>query len=177
MHGSSSVPGYLTIKEAAAMLGLSASRVYEYVEDGRLPSVRAAHIILIPVDKVRDFKPGIAGRPRQRPLRWRTSPENNYLFSTSITVRVRAGQDEKLTKRLEEIRKKDQHLFPGTIARFIIRSSTLPEQLEILFVWRGTVAPDEATHSEALAEFYKGFADVLDWDTAQHSRGYILMHT
>ena len=66
------------------MLGLSPSRVYEYVEDGRLSSVRVAHMILIPVDEIKNFKPGIAGRPRKSLLRWRTSPPNNELLETSI---------------------------------------------------------------------------------------------
>ena len=82
--GQASVPGYVSIKEAAAMLGLSPGRIYEYVEDGRLSSVRAAHVILIPIEDVENFKPNIAGRPRKSVLRWRISPENNVLFSTSI---------------------------------------------------------------------------------------------
>jgi excisionase family DNA binding protein len=78
-ESQSSVPGYVSIKEAAEMLGLSPSRVYEYVEDGRLSSVRAAHVILIPEEEVKRFKPRIAGRPRKSTLRWRISPENNQL--------------------------------------------------------------------------------------------------
>src|SRR5450755_4233508 len=129
--GQASVPGYVSIKEAAEMLGLSPSRVYEYVEDGRLSSVRAAHVILIPVDEVRNFKPNIAGRPRKSVLRWRISPENNVLFSTSIVVQIKAGTEDLLVKRLEEIRQGDQYLFPGTVARFVIKSATSPEQVEI----------------------------------------------
>jgi len=53
--GQASVPGYVSIKEAAEMLGLSPSRVYEYVEDGRLSSVRAAHVILIPIGDVENL--------------------------------------------------------------------------------------------------------------------------
>ncbi len=67
--GQASVPGYVSIKEAAEILGLSPGRVYEYVEDGRLSSVRAAHVILIPLEEVKNFKPNIAGRPRKSVLR------------------------------------------------------------------------------------------------------------
>src|SRR5215469_12006831 len=139
--GQASVPGYVSIKEAAAMLGLSPGRIYEYVEDGRLSSVRAAHVILIPIEDVENFKPNIAGRPRKSVLRWRISPENNVLFSTSIVLQMRPGRQAELVKRLEKMRQGDEHLFPGTIARFIVRSEKIPEQIEITLIWRSTAMP------------------------------------
>lgn len=175
--GQTSVPGYVSIKEAAEMLGLSPSRVYEYVEDGRLSSVRAAHVILIPLEEVKNFKPNIAGRPRKSALRWRISPENNMLLSTSIVVQIRSGRQVELMKKLEEIRHGDEHQFPGTVARFIIRSETFPGQVEISLLWRSTVLPDEATRGKALEEFRQALADVLDWNTAQYNEGQVLMHT
>src|SRR6266566_4326530 len=171
------VPGYVSIKEAAEMLGLSPSRVYEYVEDGRLSSVRAAHVILIPVEEVKNFKPSIAGRPRKSVLRWRVSPQNNILLSTSIVVQVRTGHQADLMKKLEKIRQGDEYLFPGTVARFIVRSETNPEQVEISLIWRSTFMPEEAAREKALAAFQQALADVLDWDTAQYNNGTVLMHT
>ncbi len=159
------------------MLGLSPSRVYEYVEDGRLSSVRAAHVILIPIEEVQNFKPNIAGRPRKSVLRWRISPENNMLLSTSIVVQIRAGHQDQLMNRLEEIRQSEQHLFPGTVARFIVKSETFPEQVEISLVWRNTVMPDEESRKQGLEQFRKALADVLDWNTAQYNDGTVLMHT
>ncbi|SRR6266496_1781300 len=175
--GQASVPGYVSIKEAAEMLGLSPSRVYEYVEDGRLSSVRAAHIILIPIEEVKNFKPNLAGRPRKSMLRWRISPENNVLLSTSIVVQLRAGRQAELMKRLEEIRYGDEHQFPGTVARFIIRSETFPDQVEISLIWRSTAMPDETIRGKALEAFRRALADVLDWNTAQYNEGQVLMHT
>lgn len=175
--GQASVPGYVSIKEAAEMLGLSPSRVYEYVEDGRLSSVRAAHVILIPVEEVKNFRPAIAGRPRKSVLRWRISPENNMLISTSIVVQIRPGRQDQLIKRLEEIRQEDQHLFPGTVARFIVRSETFPGQVEISLIWRNTAIADDTVRRQALEEFAKTLADVLDWDTARYNDGTVLMHT
>src|SRR5713226_1577555 len=165
--GQASVPGYVSIKEAAEMLGLSPSRVYEYVEDGRLSSVRAAHVILIPVEEVKNFKPNIAGRPRKSVLRWRISPENNVLFSTSIVVQIKADSQDFLLKKLEKIKQGDQYLFPGTVARFIVRSETFPGQVEISLIWRSTAMPNETAREKALADFQQALADVLDWDTAQ----------
>ena len=175
--GQASVPGYVSIKEAAEMLGLSPSRVYEYVEDGRLSSVRAAHVILIPLGEVKNFKPNIAGRPRKSVLRWRISPENNMLLSTSIVVQIRSDRHAELIRKLEEIRQGDKYLFPGTVARSIVRSETLPGQVEILLTWRSSVMPDERTREKALADFQQALADVLDWSTAQYNNGTVLLHT
>jgi hypothetical protein len=38
--------------------------VYAYIEERRLPAVRAAHVIMIPVEEVKKFNPKISGRPR-----------------------------------------------------------------------------------------------------------------
>jgi excisionase family DNA binding protein len=171
------VPGYISIKEAAGMLGLSPSRVYEYVEDGRLSSVRAAHVILIPLEEIKNFKPKLSGRPRRSISRWRISPEENTLLSTTIVVQMRTKQMAVLMKRLEEMKQGEGSLFPGTVARFIIKSETFPGQIEISLVWRRSVAPSEEMREQALEEFRQALADVLDWSTAQYNHGQVLMHT
>src|SRR5215469_12391542 len=97
------MPEYVSIKEAARMLGVSDKRVYAYVEDGRLPAVRAAHVIMIPIEEVKKFQPKISGRPRKNTPAWRTSPEDNKLLTTSIFVLVPEGRREELQRRLEEL--------------------------------------------------------------------------
>jgi excisionase family DNA binding protein len=59
------LPEYVSIKEAAKMLGVSDKRVYTYIEDGRLPAVRAAHVIMISIQEIKKFKPKISGCPRK----------------------------------------------------------------------------------------------------------------
>src|SRR6266567_4975554 len=162
------VPGYISIKEAAGMLGLSPSRVYEYVEDGRLSSVRAAHVILIPLEEVENFKPKLSGRPRRSVPRWRISPKENMLLSTMIFVQIRPGQQDEIMKKLEKIRRGEHYLFPGTVSRFIVKSETIPGQVEISLIWRSTVMPTEEEREQALEEFRQGLANVLDWNTAQY---------
>src|SRR5258708_39020192 len=110
MNDSTSVPGYLSVKEAAQALGLSPSRIYEYVENGRLSSVRAAHVILIPVEDIQKFTPTIAGRPRKSVPRWRLSPENNRLIATVIRVQARPNCQEAFEKQLEIIKQEDHSL-------------------------------------------------------------------
>src|SRR2546430_10984588 len=171
------VPGYLSIKEAAEKLGLSPSRVYEYVEDGRLSSVRAAHVILIPLEEIENFKPKLAGRPRRSIPRWRISPKENMLLSTTISVHIRTDRQDELMKRLEKIKQEEQFLFPGTVSRTINKSETIPGQIEISLIWRSTVMPPEEAREQALKKFQQALADVLDWSTAQYNDGQVLMHT
>ena len=171
------MPEYVSIKEAAKMLGVSDKRVYAYIEDGRLPAVRAAHVIMIPIEEVKKFKPKISGRPRKNTPAWRTSPEDNMLLTTSIFVPVQADQRERLQRRLEELKQAGEFVFPGTAARYIIWSKTHPGALEILLIWRSTTMPEEAERAEALGQFQQALADVLDWKSARYDEGQLLLHT
>jgi excisionase family DNA binding protein len=171
------IPGYVTIKEAAKLLGVSANRVYTYVEEGRLPSAQAAHVIMIPLEALKDFKSQLSGRPRTTIPTWRISPEENVVLTTSILVRIRTNQYGRLLARLEEMRRERQHLFPGTIARYILERERHPEHIEILLIWRSTAMPDNATYNQWLDEFRQALGDVLDWDTAQYDTGKVIMHT
>src|SRR6266704_3190870 len=94
------IPEYVSIKDAAKMLGVSDKRVYAYIEEGRLPAVRAAHVIMISVEEVQKFKPKISGRPRKHTPAWRTSPENNKLLTTSLFAHVKTDQ-KRLQQRLD----------------------------------------------------------------------------
>jgi hypothetical protein len=172
-----SIPGYVSIKEAAEILGVSPNRVYTYVEESRLPSAQAAHVIMIPLDALNSFKAQLSGRPRTRIPMWRISPEENTVLTTSIFVQARKNQHAKLGKKLEEIRREKQHLFPGTIARYVIENKQHPEQIEFLFIWRNTAMPDNTTYNQWLGEFQQALNDVLDWDTAQYDTGKVIMHT
>lgn len=171
------IPEYVSIKEAAKLLGVSDKRVYAYIEDGRLPAMRAAHVIMIPIEEVKRFKPQISGRPRKHTPSWRTSPEENMLLTTSIHIPVKGGQQQQLQQKLEEIRRSGKHIFPGTVARYIIVSKRHPGSLEILLVWRSTTALDKAGYEQAMDEFRRATADVLDWSVARYDDGESLLHT
>lgn len=171
------MPEYVPIKEAAKMLGVSDKRVYAYIEEGRLPAVRAAHVIMIPVEEVKKFQPKISGRPRKNTPAWRTSPQDNPLLTNSIFVRLRDEQQKQLEQKFEEIRQSGEQMFPGTVARYIIQDKTDTGELEILLIWRSTSMPDGPTREKALAEFLRVLGDVVDLKTARHSEGQILFHT
>jgi excisionase family DNA binding protein len=171
------LPGYVSTKEAAKLLGVSERRVRLYIEMKRLPAVRAADVLMLPLNDVKNFKRKIVGRPRQNTLTWRISSTENTQFMTSISVQMRPHQEKLLMQRLEEVKRDGRHLFPGTVARYVVRSETVPRQVEIMLVWRSTVMPNGTDREQALESFRQTLADVLDWDTAQYNNGQVLMHT
>src|SRR2546425_313911 len=111
------LPGYVSTREAAKILGVSERRIRLYIEMKRLPAARAADVLMIPMEAVQNFKRKIVGRPRLITPAWRISSPENTQFITFITVQVRDHMEKQLTQRLEEVKQKAQHNFPGTIAR------------------------------------------------------------
>ena len=71
------LPGYVSTKEAAKMLGISERRIRFYIEAKRLPAVRAADVLMIPLEHVQNFQRKIVGRPRKNTLAWRISSIEN----------------------------------------------------------------------------------------------------
>ncbi|MBE3561218.1 MAG: helix-turn-helix domain-containing protein [Ktedonobacteraceae bacterium] len=171
------LPGYVSIKEAAKLLGVRDRTVYEYVEEGRLPGVRAANVIMISIKDVAEFKRNAAGRPRKTNPPWRASWGDNVQYLDITHVRAKTGQEKNLVRKLEEIRRSGRHLFAGTVVRSIARSRTEPGEVVIVLTWRGTLMPDEATRQQQLEAFRRELADVLDWSTARSEEAEVLLHT
>ena len=171
------LPGYVSTKEAAKILGISERRVRLYIEMKRLSAVRAADVLMLPLDDVKNFKRKIVGRPRKNTLAWRTSSVENTQILTSISVQILAHQEKRLIERLEVVKRSGHHVFPGTVARYLVKSETVPGRMEILLIWRSTIMPSEEDREQALEALRQSLADVLDWSTAQYSRGQVWMHT
>lgn len=172
------LPGYISVKEAARVLGgISEQRVYAYINDGRLHAVRVGRSIAIPQEELETFQPNITGRPRKGSPLWRTPPPDNRLRMTLIIVQIKSGQHSKLIKRLEEIRQSGNHLFSGSVARYIAESETIAGQVEIELVWRGITQQEEVNIEQELEAFKQALNDVLDWNTARYSTSKVLMHT
>src|SRR5579859_7841578 len=114
------LPGYVSIKEAARILGLGERTVYRYVEEKRLRGMRAANAIMIPLEDLLNVKRRVIGRERKVTPLWRAVSEGNTRFVTLISVQMYQGKRGELLSRLEEIRMEKRHLFPGTVARHII---------------------------------------------------------
>ncbi len=171
------LPDYVSIKEAADMLGISDKRVYQYIRAGRLPAQRVSHILILPIEAVRQFKPGPSGRIRTKAPSWHAYRSRGTLIVTEIRVPVRAGQQATLVKKLRSIQKLDEHTFPGTVARYVVKSDEALTALQILLIWKSTEMPDETTRKHDLELFQEELADVLEWETAQYSTNEAIIHT
>jgi excisionase family DNA binding protein len=170
-------PEFVSVREAAKMLGVSERSVYGYIEERKLPGFRATNLTVVSRKDVSAFKRGTTGRPRTRVPEWRISDNENVQYLTQVFIRIRVGQEENLLRKLEEMRKENKHTFPGTVARYFARGEKDPHQLQIMLVWRGTVMPDDETRDAALADLREELDDLLDWKDAHVEMDKILMHT
>lgn len=105
------LPGYVSIKQAAHLLGISDKAVYRYIELGRLEAVRSVNSFLIPEEALRRFKLNPPGRVRTAPPAWRTYSPRSQLLTTELRIGVRPGQQQQLVEKLETIRKEKRHTF------------------------------------------------------------------
>jgi len=171
------LPGYVSIKEAADMLGVSDKRVYQYVRTGRLSAQRVGHILILPTEEIKKFKPSPSGRVRTKAPSWRSYRSRGTLLVTDIRVQVRSGQQTKLVEKLKAIQKADQYTFPGTLARYVVKGDTVLTSIQIVLVWKTTEMPDEATRKHDWEAFQDELHDVLDWKSAHYSMNEALIHT
>jgi excisionase family DNA binding protein len=171
------VPDYISTEQAARILGISKQRVYQFIEEKRLPAFRAGNVILLRQEAVEHFKPHMTGRPRKKEPLWRVYRGGSSVLGTEIQVQVREGKQAQVRERLRAIYAGQRHTFPGTIQRYIFTDDGSPATVSIWLVWKDTEMPDEATQEKDLGAFRAELADVLDWETAQISTKEGIIYT
>lgn len=163
------VPGHVSTKKAAKMLGISYDRVYQHIRAKRLPAKRVGHVFMIPIEAIEQFKINPPGRVRRQPPPWRVYNSRTKLLGMDVCVQVRAGQQKKLIEKLKSIYNGKRHSFPGTIQRYILMNDDMtPAIVNIWLIWKDSEMPDEAIRQQDFAAFKSELADVLDWETAQY---------
>lgn len=170
-------PDYLTVKEAARLLGVSERSVYGYRENHRLPFTRQGTLLVIETAAVRGVQRQATGRPRVRHPEWHRSSSENGQVLTRVSVRVRAGQRQALEHRLEEISVSNRHLLPGTIARSMAWEPTTPQRVSLVFIWRKGAMPSEEERIASLAALWEDLDDLRDWESVDRQEGEIVLHT
>lgn len=168
---------FVTTNEAADMLGVSYHTVYEYIREKRLVAELVGGIYMIPKKSVKEFRAKPTGRTRTRPPGWRVYRAGAKVRSMDIRAQVRVGQQARLREKLNTIRERQAHLFPGTMQRYVFEDEANPSTVTISLIWKDTEMPDEATVQQDLAAFQAELADVLDWQTAQYSTKTAIIHT
>lgn len=170
-----SLPEYLSVHEAATIMGLSGRSVYGYIEQGKLAVTKTETVMMVRREDVIAFQRRGPGKTRTHTPCWRLPPEPNALSLTILTVRVCPGQRKTFTERLADMYQEKAHPFPGTSARYIVSNQRDPDEITIILVWR-LANSSVQTRRDALAAWMADFADVLDWNTAHVQDGKGLLY-
>ena len=168
---------FLSTAEAADKLGVSYYTVYEYIREKRLVAEMVGGVYLIPKQAVAEFKAKPTGRTRANPPPWRVYRAGAKVRGLDIHVQVRAGQHKRLIEKLKHFQEAQQHLFRGTMQRYVFEDESNPMQVIISLIWKDTELPNESTLQEELIAFQNELADLLDWSSAQYTYKRAIIHT
>jgi excisionase family DNA binding protein len=157
----------VTTNEAAEILGLSYYTVYEYIKEGRLSAELVGGNYMLSRREVKQFKPKPTGRLRAKPPLWRVYRAGATVYSMEIEAQLHPDQQERFMEMVRNVREQQQHLFSGTMQRYIFEDRTSPTTVTIQLIWKDTEMPDESVMQREFEAFKADFADVLDWETAQ----------
>ncbi len=168
---------FVTTSEAAEALGVSYYTVYEYIKEKRLVAEMVGGIYMIPKKAVQEFKAKPTGRTRTHPPKWRKYRAGAKVRGMDIRVRVRAGQEERLIEKLEQILNTQRYLFPGTMQRYVFEEEAEPKYIVFSLIWKDTEMPNESVIQQDLKPLQAELADVLDWNTAHYTMKQAIIHT
>jgi excisionase family DNA binding protein len=171
------IPGHVPVKEAAAMLGLSEERVLQHIRARHLPSRKVDGRYMIPLQAVEDFHRRPHGRIRTTPAPWRVYRAGARVHTLQIEVPLLNGNFQALQEKLQATLQQQQHLFPGTMQRYISADEESPEHITILLIWKDTELTDAEALQRDFASFKAEFADLLDWEHARYANKQAMLHT
>lgn len=168
-----SIPGFLPIKQAAEMLGLSDKRVLQYILADRLPARKVGGRYLMPIEAVSAFEPHPHGRIRTSPVSWRRYRAGAVVYLRRIVAPVLAGCEQALNERITAISDRQEHTFPGTMQRFVWSSDGM---FSVVLIWKSTEA-SPASLDRDMGAFRGALADLINWDKATTSTSEVGAHT
>lgn len=131
---------------------------------------------MVSAQSVAALKRRAPGRVRTTIPRWRAAPQANQCTLLHISVRLRPGQEECFHHHLQQMRQANTHCLPGTMARYIVRNQSDPDEVDIVLLWRAAIAPPEQQREQALAALAAEFANVFDWNQARRKEGEVVLH-
>ena len=161
-----SIPGYVTAPEAARIIGCSRSRVYQYVDAGRLEAKRLGPILLLQRDQVENFQRGPIGRQHGVAPKWRRYSNGSKFIALTIYAQLVPGMEETFLQKIEEERVRNLHTFVASFSRYILVEGA---NVTITIIWKNFDLPDDALRNADLLEFRQEFALLFDWDTAEYA--------
>jgi hypothetical protein len=169
------LPGFVSIKDAAQIMGITQMRVRQYVKEKRFPGARRfENQTALPLEEVQAFRAAPAGRKRKKAPAWRDYRSRGQQVVTFIQVAIRPGMRETVLARLKAL-KPEEHTFSRNVARYIMGRAE-DESIKIELIWKDTEMPSEATRQQDLQRFQHDFPE-LDWETASYEHYEIYRHT
>ncbi len=167
---------YISVREAARILGLSERSVYGYAARGKLTKKWIDERIMLIESEVLAFDRTDPGRPRTLAPCWHLPPEKNPLSLTTIVVRTLPECDELLENNLAEFRAQGKHHLAGTSVRLIGRNRYDPHEVHIILLWRGAALPADEQRETELAALTADLSGACDWTTAAMTEVHMLLH-
>lgn len=167
---------WLTVRQAAALMGRSERSIYSYLQNGQLAGERRGELMMVSRETMTTFVPRAPGRIRTITPLWRQPPERNAQFLTLISVRQRPGQEERLACILEEMRKQHIHRLPGTAARYLVCNQDDSHEVTLVLVWRACSMPPAEERETAFTALRTYLAEVVDWNTAVVKEGRAFLY-
>ena len=86
--GHPHIPEYLTVKEAASLLGVSPRTVYGYIEADTLPGLSIGNTTVVLAADVASFQRRAPGRKRVQTPRWHIAMLEGQLLLATLAQRV-----------------------------------------------------------------------------------------
>ena len=171
------IPGHVSAKEAATILELTEDQIWYYIRSKSLPARKVSGRYMIPLTAIKTFHPRPRGRTRVDPSLWHVYRNGAKVCELQIEIAVDPSQREDVQAKLQTVLDEQQHLFPGTMQRYVLMRDDQPETMLIQLIWKDTELTDEATLQHDLAAFQEEFAALLDWSTATYTRWQAVLHT
>lgn len=165
---------FVSVSEAAHIIGCSRKKVYRYIKEGRLLSSRVGRILVLRRDEVQQLLPDSPEKEQRKAPPWQSPRSSEELLATIIHVQIQPGKQEELEEQLAIVEAEQQYTFGGSLARYIMGDN---ESIEIVLIWNRADMPEERTWCQDIRLFQRAFAGILDWNTATISRGHVLHHT
>jgi hypothetical protein len=168
---------YLSVREAARVMGVSERSVYGYLARGKLTKKYIDERITLVEAEVQAFKRRAPGRTRASPPFWHMASGKNPLYLTTITMSLLPGCDALLEEKLTEFRTQGKHEITGTCARAISRSLEAPDRLVIFLFWYSASLPSEGQRAQEIAALIADLSEVCAWETALIAKSQTFVHT
>ncbi len=153
---------FISVREAARLLGISQQRVYGYLTRGKLTRRMIDERVMLKEAEVLAFASELQQCSSTGVRAWEF-PGSASCSLTTILVSVRPDGETLLDSKLAEIHAQNKHQIAGTCSQVISRS---PGRLLILLFWPDEACPPAEQREQEIAALVTDLSEACDWSTA-----------